>query len=409
MDLFQELMCRGLIKQTTSDEVEKLLNGSPMTFYCGFDPTAESLHIGSLLPIIMMRRFQNAGHKAIVVLGNATASIGDPSGKSAERNMLSQAVIDQNLAAVKSQIANILDSKALFLENLDWFKNVSFIDFLRDVGKNFSVNAMMSKDSVKSRLENRDQGISFTEFSYMLLQAEDFRHLFLKHNCVLQLGGSDQYGNITAGLNLISKTTEKEAFGLTFPLITKSDGTKFGKTEKGNIWLSPDKTSPFEFFQFFINVSDEDVVKLLDFLSLKDLREINELKLKSKANPSARLAQKALAEELTLLIHGQKGLDAALKETAAKFSGQIDATNGAIDLSVGKEILGTKLIDLLVQLGLSQSKSMARKDIQGNGIKINGQKVSNVEQLITQSDFVDTKLVLSKGKTNHKIISLSET
>lgn len=406
MDLFQELMCRGLIKQTTSDEVEKLLNGSPMNFYCGFDPTAESLHIGSLLPILMMRRLQNAGHKAIVVLGNATASIGDPSGKSVERNMLSQEIIDQNLQSVKNQIANILDSKTLFLENLDWFKNVSFIDFLRNVGKHFSVNNMLSKDSVKSRLENQEQGISFTEFSYMLLQAEDFRHLFFKYNCILELGGSDQWANIISGIDLIRRTTGKESFGLTFPLITKSDGTKFGKTEKGNIWLSPERTSPFEFFQFFINVSDEDIIKLLDFLSLKSLRDINDLKLKSQANPSERLAQKALAEELTLLIHGQAGLHLALKETAAKFSGQVDSANAPVDLTVGSEIIGTKLIDLLVQLGLSSSKSMARKDIQGNGIKLNGQKVSNVEQTIEASNFNDSKMVLSKGKTNHKIVAL---
>lgn len=404
MDLFQELMCRGLIKQTTSDEVEKLLNGSPMTFYCGFDPTAESLHIGSLLPIIMMRRLQNAGHKAIVVLGNATASIGDPSGKSAERNMLSQELIDQNLQSVKTQIANVLDSKTLFLENLDWFKNVSFIDFLRNVGKHFSVNAMMAKDSVKSRLENRDQGISFTEFSYMLLQAEDFRHLLITYNCVLQVGGNDQLGNLTAGLNLISRTTDKQAFGLTFPLITKSDGTKFGKTEKGNIWLSPDKTSPFEFFQFFINVSDEDVIKFLDFLSLKSLREINELKIKSQANPSLRLAQKALAEELTLLVHSQAGLDLALKETAAKFSGQVVSANGPVDCTVGNEVIGQKIVDLLVQVGLCSSKSMARKDIQGNGIKLNGQKISSSDHIISTTDFNNGRMVLSKGKTNHKII-----
>jgi tyrosyl-tRNA synthetase len=406
MDLFTELTCRGLIKQTTSDQLKDLLNGAPVTFYCGFDPTADSLHIGSLLPILIMKRLQLAGHRAIVVLGNATSSIGDPSGKSTERVMLSKEQIDSNLQGVKSQIQNILDDKTLFVQNLDWFKEISFIDFLRDVGKHFSVNAMLTKDSVKTRLEDRDQGISFTEFSYMLLQAEDFRHLFTTQNCVLEIGGSDQWSNILAGIDLIRRTTSKEAFGLTFPLITKSDGTKFGKTEKGNIWLDPKKTSPFEFFQFFINVSDADIGPLLDFLSLQELRDINELKIKAQNQPELRLAQKALAEELTLLIHGPQGLAEAQKQTEALFS-QKDATTGEADLKVGPEIINTPVVELLVKLGLSSSKSMARKDIEGNGIRINQQKITDVKQIISPTDFTQNRMIISKGKTNHKIVELT--
>lgn len=404
MGIFKDLTCRGLIKQTTSDKLSDLLNGPPVTFYCGFDPTADSLHIGSLLPLLIMKRLQNAGHKPIVVLGNATASIGDPSGKSVERNMLSPDVIDQNMSAVKKQISNILGDKTLFLANLDWFKEISFIDFLRKVGKNFSVNNMLTKDSVKTRLNERDQGISFTEFSYMLLQAEDFRHLFVTQNCVLQCGGSDQFSNIISGIDLIRRTTGKESFGLTFPLITKSDGTKFGKTEKGNIWLDPKKTTPFEFFQFFVNVSDNDINQLLDFLSLKDLREINELKLKSKNQPELRLAQKALAEELTLLLHGEQGLKEALEQTASRFNG---GTTGTPDLTVDSSSLNKPLIELLVTLGLSSSKSMARKDIQGGGIRINDQKVTDQNQVLLAEHFIDQKAMISKGKSQRKVVALS--
>lgn len=405
MKLFEELTLRGLIKQTTSPEVEKLLNGPPITLYCGFDPTADSLHIGSLLPLIMLKRLQTSGHRVIVVLGNATASIGDPSGKSSERVMLDQQVIDKNLQSVKSQIGNILSNETLFLENLSWFKNISFIDFLRDVGKNFSVNNMLMKDSVKFRLENQ-QGISFTEFSYMLLQAEDFRHLFVNHGCVLECGGSDQWSHILSGIDLIKTTTQKQAFGMTFPLITKSDGTKFGKTEKGNIWLSPEKTSPFDFFQFFINVSDEDVLQLLDFLSLKSLDEINQIKLESKNNPQLRIAQKALAKELTILVHGEEVLKQVLVQTEARFSSLQNVIKGTPDLTTDGSILGKPLIEILVDLQLSNSKSMARKDIQGGGIRINNVKVMDINHVFTEDDFKDRIMVVSKGKSIHKIVKI---
>lgn len=406
MSLFNNLTQRGLVKQTTSPEVESLLNGQAITFYCGFDPTADSLHIGSLLPLLVMKRLKEAGHKPLVILGSATSAIGDPSFKSQERVMLSQDVIAKNLLAIKNQIATILGEDTVFLENLDWFKNISFLDFLRDTGKSFTINSMIAKESVRARLEDRDQGISFTEFSYMLLQAHDFKHLFENHNCLLQIGGQDQWGNVVSGIELVRKTLQKEVFGLTFPLLIKSDGQKFGKSEKGNIWLDKDKTSAFDFFQFFMKVEDADIIDLLNKLSFLSLEEISSLTQATKDEPQKRLAQKALAEELTLLVHGSDALSEVQKQTNALFNSQADLSAAQADLQVTSEILGTKIIEVLVSIGLSASKSMARKDIQGNGIKVNGEKVSDTEMIISSELFVNSRMILSKGKGKHKVIDL---
>ncbi len=401
MKLSEELAQRGLIKQVTSDKVLSLLDNEKITFYCGFDPTADSLHVGSLLPLITMLRLQRAGHTPLLIMGSTTALIGDPSFKSQERKLLDEATVKKNIQSIQNSLKNFINCE--IIEN-DWFKTMSTVDFLRSVGKHVSVNQMLTRDSIKTRLEDRDQGISFTEFSYMLLQGEDFRHLFKTKNCILQIGGSDQFSNIILGIDLVRRDTGKESFGMTLPLITKADGTKFGKTEKGNVWLSALKTSPFEFFQFFINLADADARALLPMMSLKPLEEINKILQESTVAPQNRLPQTALAQELTLLVHGQEGLDLALNQTKALFDNQ---GSGESDLTLStSDFVGKKLTDLLVQVQLSSSKSMARKDIEGRGIKLNKTVVEDINKTLSSEDVVEGRLILSKGKTKHKIIEV---
>ena len=425
MNLIEDLQWRGLYTDCTDLEaLTKRMTEGPVTVYCGFDPTGDSLHVGHLVPQLLLRRFQLAGHLAITLAGGATGMVGDPSGKSAERNLLTREQLNANVASVKGQLARLLDfecvgNPARLMDNADWTAPMSFLDFLRDIGKHFSVNTMLAKDSVKSRMEG-DSGISYTEFSYQLLQANDFYHLRKEHNCELQIGGSDQWGNITAGTDLIRKKIGATAWGWTFPLITKSDGTKFGKTEGGAVWLDPQKTSPYKFYQFFVNTEDVKVVEYLKKFTFLSRAEIEELEAKHTANPGAREAHKALAREVTRLIHGQAALDAALKASDILFGAEIgDTTEETFRDVVGevptKEInatqladAGAPLVELLVHSGLCPSKGQARKDIDGGGIYVNNVKSTDNGRAITNADLLFGKyLLLHKGKRSYTVLAVS--
>ncbi len=425
MNLIEDLQWRGLYTDCTDLEaLTKRMTEGPVTVYCGFDPTGDSLHVGHLVPQLLLRRFQLAGHLAITLAGGATGMVGDPSGKSAERNLLTREQLNANVASVKGQLARLLDfecvgNPARLMDNADWTAPMSFLDFLRDIGKHFSVNTMLAKDSVKSRMEG-DSGISYTEFSYQLLQANDFYHLRKEHNCELQIGGSDQWGNITAGTDLIRKKIGATAWGWTFPLITKSDGTKFGKTEGGAVWLDPQKTSPYKFYQFFVNTEDVKVVEYLKKFTFLSRAEIEELEAKHTANPGAREAHKALAREVTQLIHGQAALDAALKASDILFGAEIgDTTEETFRDVVGevptKEInatqladAGAPLVELLVHSGLCPSKGQARKDIDGGGIYVNNVKSTDNGRAITNADLLFGKyLLLRKGKRSYTVLAVS--
>ena len=425
MNLIEDLQWRGLYTDCTDLEaLTKRMTEGPVTVYCGFDPTGDSLHVGHLVPQLLLRRFQLAGHLAITLAGGATGMVGDPSGKSAERNLLTREQLNANVASVKGQLARLLDfecvgNPARLMDNADWTAQMSFLDFLRDIGKHFSVNTMLAKDSVKSRMEG-DSGISYTEFSYQLLQANDFYHLRKEHNCELQIGGSDQWGNITAGTDLIRKKIGATAWGWTFPLITKSDGTKFGKTEGGAVWLDPQKTSPYKFYQFFVNTEDVKVVEYLKKFTFLSRAEIEELEAKHTANPGAREAHKALAREVTRLIHGQAALDAALKASDILFGAEIgDTTEETFRDVVGevptKEInatqladAGAPLVELLVHSGLCPSKGQARKDIDGGGIYVNNVKSTDNGRAITNADLLFGKyLLLRKGKRSYTVLAVS--
>src|SRR5277367_4597593 len=317
MNIYEELEWRGLVADCTDKpEFLKRIASGPIVLYAGFDPTADSLHVGNLVPLLAMRRFQLLGHHPIAVAGGATGSIGDPSGKTAERQLLTKENLDHNIASVKVQLTKLLDfetkeNSARLVDNAAWTTGISFLDFLRDIGKHFSVNQMVAKESVRARMEDREVGISYTEFSYMLLQAFDFMVLCRDHNCELQIGGSDQWGNITAGIDLTRKKLGKTVFGLTLPLITNADGSKFGKTEAGAIWLDPKKTSVYKFFQFWINTDDRDVIRYLKYFTLPEIisrKEIESLEEKHKENPEARVPHKKLAAAMTLLIHGNEAM-----------------------------------------------------------------------------------------------------
>lgn len=421
--LYNELKERGLIYQETSEKLSQLLE-KPTTFYCGVDPTSDSLHIGSLLPLITMRRLQDRGHRPILLLGGATGMIGDPSGKSKERNLLTAETIADNAEGIYADAKKILNfegpSRAVMVNNLEWMGKYSYIGFLRDVGKHFSVNAMLAKDSVKSRIENRDQGISYTEFSYMLLQSYDFYHLNKEMGCTLQIGGSDQWGNITAGVDLIRRMQgddqNKEAvFGMTFPLVTKSDGSKFGKTEQGNVWLDADRTSPYQFYQFFMRLPDDEVEHLLKIFSLKPMAEINEILKGFKEETHKRAAQIALAEELTLLVHGAEELGKAKKATEALFSGDFSSLDAKTLQDVFSEAPSVELkssqkaeidlVSLLVESSLCSSKGAARKDIQAGAIYLNNEKFQGENLQGGELPLLhDRMLILRRGKKNYCLV-----
>src|ERR1700761_3347827 len=369
VSILEELQWRGLVADCTDTaELTKKLS-APITLYCGFDPTADSLHVGNLVPLLALRRFQMLGHHPIAVAGGATGSIGDPSGKSQERQLLTKEVLARNISSVKVQLAKLLDfetkqNPARLVDNLSWTENIPFLDFLRDIGKHFSVNQMAAKESVRARMEDRETGISYTEFSYMLLQAFDFYHLRKEYNCELQIGGSDQWGNITAGSDLCRKKLSAHVFGLTLPLITNADGSKFGKTVAGAIWVDAKKTSVYRFYQFWIRTDDRDVVRYLKFFTFLSKEEIEALAEQHTAKPEARVAHKALAKALTDLIHGEQATIEALRASEILFGGGLDGiseqTFGEIagevpNVSIEKARLdgvGMPLVELLVLAGL---------------------------------------------------------
>ncbi|HEV2456082.1 MAG TPA: tyrosine--tRNA ligase [Verrucomicrobiae bacterium] len=415
MSILDELKWRGLIADCT-DTVELTKKVSaPVTLYCGFDPTADSLHVGSLVPLLALRRFQLLGHHPIAVAGGATGSIGDPSGKTQERQLLTRDVLLANIARVKVQLARLLDfetgqNPARLLDNASWTENISFLDFLRDIGKHFSVNQMAAKESVRARMEDRETGISFTEFSYMLLQAFDFYVLARDVNCELQIGGSDQWGNITAGIDLCRKKSGKTVYGLTLPLILNSDGTKFGKTEAGAVWLDANKTSEKDFFQFWMRTDDRDVERYLKFFTFLTEAQIAEIVQTHATAPEKRMAQRELGKAVTTLVHGP---DAARREADAieAYSGKIsgpDLLNHFPTREYPKANLdgeGASLVELLVHAGLAGSKSQARQLISGGGIEVNGERVGDLNRKIKMADVRFDKFVqLQKGKKTHVLI-----
>jgi len=419
VDILQDLQKRGLIQQTTDDEgLKKHLSENQVTLYCGFDPTADSLHIGHLLPIMMLKRFQKAGHRPIALIGGGTGMIGDPSGRTSERSLNEAHVVQSYAKSIEQQLAKLLDfengtNAAVARNNHDWLGSLSLIEFLRDTGKHFTINYMLAKDSVSSRIEH---GISYTEFSYMLLQSFDFLNLYREENCTLQIGGSDQWGNITAGLEYIRRRQEDEetkAFGLTVPLITKADGTKFGKTAGGAVWLDPVKTSPYEFYQFWYNADDRDVIKFLNYFTFLNEDEITKLQQKTEENPGAREAQKRLAEEMTLEVHGETALRQAINISEALFSGDIksltanEIEQGFKDVpSFEMEKSDIPLVDLLVTAKISPSKRQAREDITNGAIYLNGERQQDVQHAVTATDRLeDTFLVIRRGKKRYFLIN----
>ena len=439
-NIFEELSWRGLIADSTAkiEDLEiaittaqdlntqstpKPSKGYKFTLYCGFDPTADSLHVGNLVPLLALRRFQLLGHHPIALAGGATGSIGDPSGKTAERQLLTKEILDHNIASVKVQLAKLLDfetklNPARLMDNATWTTPVSFLDFLRDIGKHFSVNQMIAKESVRARMEDREVGISYTEFSYMLLQAFDFMVLNRDHNCELQIGGSDQWGNITAGIELTRKKLGKQVFGLTLPLITNADGSKFGKSVSGAIWLDPKRTSVYKFYQFWINTDDRDVIRYLKYFTFLSRDEIEALEKQHVENPGARVAHKALAKATTDLIHGANATTEAIRASEILFGGNLDGIaestfNDIVGEVPTKEIekakldgAGIPLVELLVHGGLSQSKGQARKDIEGGGVNINNVREANAARAVTTNDLLFGKhVLLRKGKKNYVVVT----
>ena len=417
MELLQDLQWRGIIYQQTDEEaIKEVLNKEKISLYCGVDPTADSMHIGHLLPFLTLRRFQAQGHRPIVLVGGATGLIGDPSGKSEERNLQTLEAVEHNVSCIKKQLEKIFnfegDNGAILVNNYDWAGSMDIVTFLRDIGKHIGVNYMLAKDTIANRLET---GISFTEFTYTILQAMDFMHLYEHHNCKLQIGGSDQWGNITTGLELIRKMMPEgsKAFGLTIPLVTKADGTKFGKTESGAVWLDPEKTTPYEFYQFWINTADADVVKYLKFFTFLSQEEIESLEKSVQEEAHLRKAQKALAEEMTRLIHGEESLQQAIKISEALFSGDVKNLSAA-EIKQGfkdvpsyevKEETEANLVDLLVAAKISPSKRQAREDITNGAVSLNGEKVTDSSYTLQASDKIEGKYtIIRRGKKKYYLI-----
>ena len=424
-DFLEELQWRGLLHDNIPG-TDALLNKERVSAYIGFDPTADSLHIGNMVPIMLLTLFQKAGHQPIVLVGGATGRVGDPSGKTAERQLLDTEAIQRNLDGQKAQLMRFLDfengeNKALVVNNYDWFKDWSFLDFIRDVGKHITVSYMMGKDSVKNRLEAG--GLSFTEFTYQLVQGYDFLHLYREMGVKLQMGGSDQWGNITTGTELIRKTIQGDAYAITAPLVTKSDGTKFGKSEGGNVWLDPQKTPVFTFYQFWLNIGDEDAVKFIKIYSLKSRQEIESLIQAHEGQEYLRNLQKALAEEMTIRVHGEEALVLAQKATQVFFGNGNEEDLRALDeatlaaslegmdtFSVEKEKLeaGVNILDLIaVETTIFPSKGEARKMVQANGFSLNKTKISDIDYTVSSADVLHGRFIIAqKGKKNYFVIAL---
>jgi len=420
MTLFEELTWRGFVHQVTHDELGAHLEKGPLTLYCGFDPSADSLHIGSLLPILGLVHFQRAGHRPTAVVGGGTGLIGDPSGKTEERQLLTKDQAEANVAGIRAQLERFLDFEgphgARLVNNADWLGAVPMLDFLRDVGKHFSINVMLAKESVRARVEDREHGMSFTEFSYSLLQAYDFLYLADTHDCTLQVGGSDQWGNIVAGMDLIRRLRDRPAFGMTFPLVTKADGSKFGKTESGNVWLDAARTSPYRFYQFWINQADADMTRWLRSFTFLSPEEVADYERQVVEEPEKRAAQRRLAEEVTRLVHGEAALENALRASRAMFGGDLagldDATLEDIfdevpasELDRGELGKGRLLVDVVVECGVFQSKGEARRLIKSGGLYLNNARVDSDTLALTEQCLCSQRIaVVRKGKKNYHLL-----
>ncbi len=428
MNFVEELKWRGMIHDIIPG-AEELLNKEMVTAYVGIDPTADSLHIGHLVSVMILKHFQASGHRPVALVGGATGMIGDPSGKSLERNLLDEETLRRNQAAIKAQLSKLLDfesdapNAALMVNNYDWMKDITFLDFIKDVGKLITVNYMMSKDSVKKRFNGEGDGMSFTEFTYQLVQGYDFMHLYETIGCKLQLGGSDQWGNITTGVELIRRKLGKEAYGITCPLIKKADGTKFGKTEGGNIWLDPRYTSPYKFYQFWLNVSDEDAKSYIKIFTMLDKETIDDLIARQEAAPHERPLQKTLARELTVMVHSQEEYEKAVEASQILFGGatadalrKLDENTllavfeGVPQFSVAASEIaaGINFVDLCTEKAvIFPSKGETRKLIQGGGVSLNKEKVTGVDRIVGESDLIAGKyLLVQKGKKNYYLITV---
>lgn len=419
-ELLEDLKWRGLLYQQTDEEgLAGLLEKEKISLYCGVDPTADSMHIGHIVPLLTLRRFQMHGHRPILLVGGATGMIGDPSGRNEERQLQTTEQIDQNVEGIKVQMQQIFDFQtengAQMVNNRDWIGAMSVIEFLRDYGKLISVNYMLAKDSVASRLET---GISFTEFSYTLIQAIDFNHLYDHFNCRVQIGGSDQWGNITSGLEVIRKTHDTEdtkAFGITIPLVTKADGTKFGKSAGGAVWLDAKKTSPYEFYQFWINTADADVIKYLKIFTFISREEIEALETSVQNEAHLRKAQTVLAEEMTKLIHGEEALQDAQRITKALFSGDLKALSAEEMKAAFKDVPSvemakspTSIVDLIVEAGITSSKRQAREDVTNGAISVNGEKVTDLAYIVDEKDRLeDAFAIVRRGKKKYHMIQFN--
>ena len=427
MNFVEELRWRGMLHDMMPG-TEELLAKEQVTAYIGFDPTADSLHIGHLCSVMILRHFQRCGHKPLALIGGATGMIGDPSGKSQERNLLNEETLQRNIAGMKKQLSKFLDfdsdapNHAELVNNYDWMKNFTFLDFAREVGKHITVNYMMAKDSVKKRLngEARD-GLSFTEFTYQLLQGYDFLHLYETKGCKLQMGGSDQWGNITTGAELIRRTNGGEAFALTCPLITKADGGKFGKTESGNVWLDPRYTSPYKFYQFWLNVSDEDAARYIKIFTALPKEEIEALTAQHAEAPHLRILQKCLAKEVTVMVHSEEDYNAAVEASNILFGGGtsealkkldeqtlLSVFEGVPQFEVSRDALGAgvKAVDLFVENApIFSSKGEMRKLVQGGGVSLNKEKLTAFDQMVSTNDLLDDKyLLVQRGKKNYYLV-----
>lgn len=420
MTLIEELSWRGLLHQQTHESIGAELEKGPMTLYCGFDPTADSLHVGSLVPIMGLAHFQRAGHRPIALVGGGTGLIGDPSFKATERALLTKEQVEINAAGIQRQLALVLDfegpNAAILLNNIDWLGKLGFIDFLRDVGKHFSVNVMLGKESVRQRLEDRDHGISYTEFTYSLLQAYDFMQLNEHHGCRLQIGGSDQWGNIVAGMDLTRRVRNAETYGLTLPLVTKSDGSKFGKSESGNIWLDAARTSPYKFYQFWLNQADADAARYLKYFTFLSQEEIADYERQIAEEPHKRAAQQRLAEEVTRLIHGEEALANAVKASHAMFGGDLRGLDEATLVDIFSEVPSStlspalltanrNLLEVLVESGVFPSKGEGRRTVKNGGLYLNSVRVEDESAVLSvDSLLTGTMAVVRVGKKNYHLL-----
>jgi len=420
MTLLEELKARGLVEAVTDPEIEKLLE-TPQTVYCGFDPSAASLQAGNLVSIMVLRLFQQAGHKVIALVGGATGLIGDPSGKSAERNMLTVEQVEENKKGIRENLSRILDfdgpNAAILVDNYDWYKGTSAIEFLRDIAINFRVPQMLAKESVKKRLEASEGALTFTEFSYQILQGNDFLHLFDTYGCAIEVGGADQWGNITAGTDLVHRMRGKTAYGLTFPLLLDSTGKKFGKSEGNALFLNAQMTSVYDWYQYFFRAADADVIRYLKVFSMRPLDEIAALEAQMKSNPEARIPQKALAEEITRLVHGEEGLKTALGATQTLFGGSVEGKSADELETIFKDVksaelakadcVGKTVFMVAADAGMFNSRGDARRMAQQGGLSLNGAKI-DANRAFADADFVDGRVaVLRSGKKNHFLLKVN--